>query len=69
MVRASLAPLERRVTEAHELWAAGGDPEFIRSQVPTVEAALRYFAPEVRHLEHLPETGAVLMVGNPEFRS
>lgn len=64
VVRASLAPLERRATDAHELWSAGRDPEFIRSQVPIVEAALRYFAPEVRHLERLPETGAVLVVGN-----
>ena len=63
-VRAPLASLERRAAVAHARWSSGRDPAFIRRQLPTVEAALRYFAPEVRHAERLPRTGPVLVVGN-----
>jgi 1-acyl-sn-glycerol-3-phosphate acyltransferase len=64
VIRAPLQSLEQRAAVAHELWSPGRDPAFIRRQLPTVEAALQYFAPEVRHAERLPETGAVLVVGN-----
>jgi 1-acyl-sn-glycerol-3-phosphate acyltransferase len=64
VTRAPLEALEHRAAAAHELWSSGRDPAFIRRQLPVVEAALRYFAPEVRHAERLPETGPVLVVGN-----
>ncbi|HEX6236378.1 MAG TPA: hypothetical protein VFZ68_04240, partial [Acidimicrobiales bacterium] len=56
-IRAPLASLERRAAVAHARWSSGRDPDFIRRQLPTVEAALRYFAPEVRHAERVPQQG------------
>lgn len=61
---APLQMLERRAAAAREMRSSGRDVEFIRRQLPTVEAAMRYFAPEVRHPERLPATGPVLVVGN-----
>lgn len=49
---------------AHEQWSSGRDVAFVRRQMPRVEGALRYFAPEVRHVERVPATGPVLVVGN-----
>ncbi|MBN2624949.1 MAG: 1-acyl-sn-glycerol-3-phosphate acyltransferase [Acidimicrobiales bacterium] len=63
-VGAPLQMLERRAAAAREMRSSGRDVEFIRRQLPTVEAAMRYFAPEVRHAERLPATGPVLVVGN-----
>lgn len=64
MARAPLDSLGHRASLAHEMVASGRDPDFIRRQLPVVEAALRYFAPEVRHDERLPAAGPVLVVGN-----
>lgn len=63
-VRAPLEALRHRASSAHEVFASGRDPDFIRRQLPLIEAALRYFAPEVRHVDRLPATGPVLVVGN-----
>lgn len=63
-IRTPLASLEHRAAEAHERFDSGRDPEFIRRSLPSLEAALAYFAPEVRHSERLPEDGPVLVVGN-----
>jgi 1-acyl-sn-glycerol-3-phosphate acyltransferase len=40
------------------------DPDFIERIVPLLDWWLRYFDPEVRGFEHLPETGPFLVVGN-----
>ena len=40
------------------------DPEFVRRMVPAVERCLGYFSPSVTGIEHLPERGPVLVVGN-----
>jgi 1-acyl-sn-glycerol-3-phosphate acyltransferase len=63
-VQSSLEPLEQRMAAAHEQWSSARDPAFVRQQVPRVERALRYFAPEVRHAERVPATGPALVVGN-----
>jgi 1-acyl-sn-glycerol-3-phosphate acyltransferase len=63
-IRAPLESLEHRAAEAHERLSSGRDPDFIRRTLPALEAALQYFAPEVRHVERLPEDGPVLVVGN-----
>lgn len=43
----------------------GRDPEFIRSQLPGMWLATTlYFRAEVNGLEHIPEDGPVLFVGN-----
>lgn len=63
-IRAPLESLERRAAVAREQWSSRRDPEFIRRSLPTIEAVLRYFAPDVRHAERLPERGPVLVVGN-----
>jgi 1-acyl-sn-glycerol-3-phosphate acyltransferase len=63
-IQASLEPLEQRMATVHEQWSSARDPAFIRSQAPRVERLLRYFAPEVRHVERIPATGPALVVGN-----
>lgn len=41
------------------------DPDYIRRTLPSMRAALRaYFRTEARGLEHIPEDGASLLVGN-----
>ena len=41
------------------------DPDFVRRTLPLLWALLRtWFRPEVRGLEHIPETGSALLVGN-----
>lgn len=40
------------------------DPAFIARALPVIDAALRYFDPEVRGFEHVPSDGAFLVVGN-----
>jgi 1-acyl-sn-glycerol-3-phosphate acyltransferase len=62
-VRAPLDSLERRAAAAHQR-SPQWDPTFIRRQLPAVEAMLRYFAPDVRHPERIPEAGPVIVVGN-----
>ena len=43
----------------------GRDPGFIRRTLPLWAGALsRYFRADVRGLEHVPESGPVLLVGN-----
>jgi 1-acyl-sn-glycerol-3-phosphate acyltransferase len=64
VVRSPLEPLERRMAVAHGQWSSGRDVAFLRRQVPRIERALRYFAPEARHTERIPEAGPVLVVGN-----
>jgi 1-acyl-sn-glycerol-3-phosphate acyltransferase len=63
-VRGPLLHLEQRAAVAHERWSSQRDPEFIRRGLPALELLLRYFDPEVRHTERIPETGPVLVVGN-----
>jgi 1-acyl-sn-glycerol-3-phosphate acyltransferase len=43
---------------------SGRDPRFIRSIMPAVDVALRWFAPEVNGFHHLPADGPFLVVGN-----
>lgn len=40
------------------------DPEFLRTVRPLLEAYAKYFRPEVRGFERLPEQGPMLVVGN-----
>ena len=40
------------------------DPAFIASIMPRLDAALRWFDPEVTGFEHLPDDGPMLIVGN-----
>jgi 1-acyl-sn-glycerol-3-phosphate acyltransferase len=41
------------------------DPEYIQEHLPAVQSVLaRYFAPEVRGVEKLPQTGPFLLVAN-----
>jgi 1-acyl-sn-glycerol-3-phosphate acyltransferase len=40
------------------------DPAFIRRLAPLIARYAGFFQPEVRGIEHLPETGPVLLVGN-----
>jgi 1-acyl-sn-glycerol-3-phosphate acyltransferase len=41
------------------------DPDFIRATLPVYSAIVdAYFRPKVRGLEHIPEAGPVLLVGN-----
>lgn len=63
-VRGPLVLLERRATVAHDRRESQRDPEFIRRQLPALDLLLRYFAPEVRHAERVPEEGPALIVGN-----
>jgi 1-acyl-sn-glycerol-3-phosphate acyltransferase len=63
-VHTALEPLERRMVAAHDHWVLGRDVEFIERLVPTIERVLRFYAPEVRHVDGVPESGPVLVVGN-----
>lgn len=50
---------------AHDAMVADGrDPEFVASLVPRIDLALKWFDPEVRGLERLPEEGPFLIVAN-----
>lgn len=40
------------------------DPEFIARLAPVIRSAMRWFDPEVRELDRLPEQGPFLLVGN-----
>src|SRR3954466_557350 len=41
------------------------DPDFIRETLPTYSLITQlYFRPKIRGLEHIPEEGPVLLVGN-----
>jgi 1-acyl-sn-glycerol-3-phosphate acyltransferase len=62
--RGPLLLLQQRAAVAHEHWSSERDPEFIRRGLPVIELLLRYFDPDVRHIERIPETGPVLVVGN-----
>lgn len=59
-----LAPLERRLAQAHDRWDLGRDDAFVDRAVPVLRRWLAWFAPEVRHVEHVPATGPALVVGN-----
>lgn len=63
-LEATLDPLEQRLAAAHELWASGRDPDHVQRYESLVALLLRYFAPDVRHVEHVPKTGPALVVGN-----
>jgi 1-acyl-sn-glycerol-3-phosphate acyltransferase len=43
---------------------AARDPEFLRSARPLLELYTRWFRPEVRGFERVPESGPMLVVGN-----
>jgi 1-acyl-sn-glycerol-3-phosphate acyltransferase len=58
------APLARRISAGRADAGQGRDPEFIRRSLPVVAGYTSYFSPEVRGLDRLPATGAVLVVGN-----
>src|SRR5437588_1119190 len=48
-----------------EDWLDARDPEYIAQTLPALRAMSRlYFRGEVRGLEHVPEDGPVLLVGN-----
>lgn len=63
-----LAPLSsviaRRIADERAGPVTARDPEFVRHFIGPVARYVRYFSPEVRGLENLPETGPVLVVGN-----
>jgi 1-acyl-sn-glycerol-3-phosphate acyltransferase len=59
-----LAPLERRIEAERRAPAFRRDPDLIGREVALFDRALRWFAPEVRGIEHVPATGPVLIVGN-----
>ena len=63
-----LAPLSglmaRRIAQERSGSVVVRDPEFVRRLVGPVGRCMRYFSPEVRGVENLPETGPVLVVGN-----
>ena len=59
-----LAPLERRIEAERRAPAFRRDPDFIRRELALLEVALRWFAPEVRGIEHVPVNGPALVVGN-----
>jgi 1-acyl-sn-glycerol-3-phosphate acyltransferase len=63
-VRGPLTLLEQRTAQAHQRLESQRDPEFIRRQLPALDLLLRYYAPEVRHAERVPEVGPALVVGN-----
>ena len=43
---------------------SGRDPDFLRSVRPLLETYAKYFRPEVRGFDRLPEQGPMLVVGN-----
>jgi 1-acyl-sn-glycerol-3-phosphate acyltransferase len=63
-VRTTLLPLEHRMAVEHEHVSSLRDADYIEQGMPKVEWMLRYFAPEVRHVDRVPTTGPVLIVGN-----
>ena len=42
----------------------GRDPHFVTRVLKLTNLAMRYFSPEVRGVEHVPETGPALLIGN-----
>lgn len=59
-----LAPLARRITDAHGASAFRRDPAVIRRLLPVNRALTGYFSPEVRGVENVPRRGPALIVGN-----
>ncbi len=43
---------------------SGRDPEFVRRAQPILETYVRWFRPEIRGFDRLPEQGPMLVVGN-----
>ncbi|HXX89168.1 MAG TPA: lysophospholipid acyltransferase family protein [Acidimicrobiales bacterium] len=52
------------VRQAEQERLCDRDPAFIRRLAPLIARYAGFFQPEVRGIEHLPETGPVLLVGN-----
>jgi 1-acyl-sn-glycerol-3-phosphate acyltransferase len=62
---AGLGVLRRHVGRQLDAEVFQRDPEYIREHLPGIERLLaRYFAPEVRGVEKLPEKGPFLLVAN-----
>lgn len=57
-------PLRDLVDHGLEAEIDQRDPAVVERFMPTLGAALRYYDPEVRGFEHLPEDGPFLVVGN-----
>lgn len=58
------SPLARRIAGVRGGSVPSRDPEFVQRQRASVAKLTSYFSPEVRGLEHLPESGPVLIIGN-----
>ena len=60
------APLrvQRAGQEPEEAGLVGRDPAFIGRLAPLIARYVSFFQPEVRHIEHVPQSGPVLLVGN-----
>lgn len=56
--------VERDGQEPGEAGVFGRDPVFIRRFAPLIARYASFFQPEIRHIEYVPETGPVLLVGN-----
>lgn len=56
--------VERNVEHASDVHDDERDPAFIKSMMPRIDSALRWFDPEVTGFEHLPDDGRMLIVGN-----
>lgn len=59
-----IAPLAKRMASIRHGDHPSRDPDFIRRQLLPISRLTSYFSPEVRGVEHLPERGPVLVVGN-----
>lgn len=53
-----------RAVEDNDPIGSGRDPDFVRRAVPLLETYVRWFRPEVRGFDRLPEEGPFLVVGN-----
>ncbi len=56
--------LDRRTDQARVARFFHRDPAFLRHLEPLVARYASFFQPEVRGIDHLPERGSVLLVGN-----
>ena len=59
---AAVASLDAERESAERLF--GRDPHFVTRALQMANLAMRYFSPEVRGVENVPETGPALLVGN-----
>ena len=62
--RGPLGALARRLDHERDDRGPHRDPAYIERRLDAIRAYTRYFSPEVRGTEHIPATGAALLVGN-----